>query len=89
MRLPTKEELIQKLKPLGFEAAKIAADPATLEKAIQRTYKLIPIPWRWFVGRKRIEKLLRSASAAAAKVTTKPDIAINSNLTSSANSQLP
>lgn len=83
MKLPTKEEVLQKLKPLGFEAAKIAADPATLEKAIQRTYSLIPIPWRWFVGKKRIERLLTAASNAAAKstLTAKPAITPQSDST--------
>lgn len=72
MKLPTKEELLQKLKPLGFKAAEIAADPATLEKAIQRTYKFIPIPWRWFVGKKRIERLLKSCAESASRISNRP-----------------
>lgn len=67
MNLPSKEEVLQRLKPLGIEAANLANDPGMLRKAIDKTYKLIPIPWRWFVGRKRIERLLRSAASSGLK----------------------
>ena len=46
------------LKSKGIDARKIAENQVVYDKAFAIAYKSMPIPLRWFVGKKRVRKLL-------------------------------
>jgi hypothetical protein len=46
------------LKSNGIQLATMAADPQVFNQGCHRVYKTIPISWRWFIGKQRIEKVL-------------------------------
>jgi len=46
------------LKNKGVELANIATNPRVFDKACDIAYKRIPIPLRWFVGKKRVKKMM-------------------------------
>lgn len=54
----SKDKLQDILKNKGIVLSKIATDEAVYNKACDYVYKTIPIPLRWFVGKKRARKLV-------------------------------
>ena len=46
----------------GIDLQKLAGDPAMVERAVGIAYKSTPIPWRWFVGRSRVQRVVTSIS---------------------------
>lgn len=52
------KERVLEILGKGIEVRELASNPAIIEKAIKILYKSIPIPWRWFVGKKRIKVVL-------------------------------
>lgn len=55
------EKVLEILKSKGVDVRELAKNPAACEKAYKMTYKAIPIPWRWFVGKKRVRKFVDMA----------------------------
>jgi hypothetical protein len=55
------------LKSNGIHLATMAADPQVFQSACRRVYKTIPIPWRWFIGKQRIEKILSKLAEQVGK----------------------
>lgn len=54
----SKDKIQEILKKKQIDLEKIAADPRVYDKACSIAYKSIPIPWRWFVGKKRVGKIV-------------------------------
>lgn len=54
----SQEKLKDLLKNKGIVLTKIVTDEVIYEKACTYVYKMIPIPIRWFVGKKRARKLV-------------------------------
>lgn len=46
------------LKSKGIALEKIAADPRVYETACGIAYLSIPIPLRWFIGKKRVRRII-------------------------------
>jgi len=54
----SKDRIQEILKKKGIKVDKITTDPRIFEMACNAAYKAIPIPLRWFVGKKRVRKIL-------------------------------
>lgn len=54
----SKEKIQEVLKKKGVNLVQIATDPRVFDKACGIIYKSIPIPLRWFVGKKRVRKTM-------------------------------
>ena len=54
----SKDDLKDILKNKGIDLEKIVTDERVYVKACTYVYKTIPIPIRWFVGKKRAQKLV-------------------------------
>lgn len=52
------EKVQEILRSKGVALEKIASDPHVYDKACGIAYKAMPIPLRWFVGKKRMRKLV-------------------------------
>lgn len=63
MEVP-KERILSILKSKGIDMKELASNPVIYERACVIAYKVIPIPWRWFVGRKRARMLVNMAIRA-------------------------
>jgi len=71
-----KEKVLEILKKAGINLETGLNNPQLIEKACTLVYKTIPIPFRWFVGKKRIKNILvtlkdkhiQSASSKAPRV---------------------
>jgi len=57
-KMISKERVQDILKNKGIVLEKIATDQRVYDKACVVAYKAIPIPLRWFVGKKRIRSLV-------------------------------
>lgn len=57
----SKETVANALKKLGVEASQLAGDPVLVEQVVNKIYTGIPIPFRWIVGRNRIQRMIASA----------------------------
>lgn len=66
----SKETVIAALKKQGIQASQLVDNPALIEKATLKVYSAIPIPFRWFVGKKRISSLLNALKDAAQRTAT-------------------
>jgi hypothetical protein len=76
----SKERMREILTARGLDVAKLASDPRARAKAISLAYKAIPIPWRWFVGQKRLAALIETLANSASHgdrmpASISPDIA--------------
>jgi hypothetical protein len=49
------------LKAKGTDVHELASNSIVYEKAFKTIYKTIPIPWRWFIGKKRVRQFLDMA----------------------------
>ena len=58
----SREKVEAALRSKGIDLQKLAGDPAMIERAVGVAYKAIPIPWRWFVGRSRVQRVVSSIS---------------------------
>lgn len=68
----TKEKIKEILSSKGITLEGIVKNTQLLEKACNTAYKTIPIPLRWFVGKKRIKGLILSlAENISARIDTK------------------
>lgn len=59
--LLSKEKVFDILKSKGVDVRELVKNPASLEKAYKVAYNAIPIPWRWFVGKRRVRKFVDMA----------------------------
>lgn len=57
----SKEKVLEILKSKGVDVRELAKNPAACEKAYKVAYKAIRVPWRWFVGKKRVRKFVDMA----------------------------
>ena len=55
----SREKVETMLRSKGIDLQKLAA---MIERAVGIAYKTIPIPWRWFVGRSRVQRIVASIS---------------------------
>ena len=53
-----KERVLEVLKAKGIHLHELGSNPVIYEKACIIAYKSIPIPWRWFIGKKRVERFV-------------------------------
>lgn len=63
----SKEKVQDILKNKGIVIEKIATDSRVYDKACVVAYKAIPIPFRWFVGKKRIINLVDTIKGTITK----------------------
>ncbi len=54
----TREKVEATLRSKGIDLQKLAGNPVMIERAVGIAYKTIPIPWRWFVGRSRVQRVV-------------------------------
>lgn len=54
----SKEKIQKVLQEQGMNLAEIFAKPHVFDRACNIVYKRIPIPFRWFIGKKRIRKAM-------------------------------
>lgn len=67
------DEAAALLKRKGVELAGLASNPERLERAVTTIYRGIPIPLRWFVGRKRLKRLVVAIANKLDGSTPAPD----------------
>lgn len=56
--LLSREKVEAALRSKGIDLQRLAGDPAMVERAVGVAYKAIPIPWRWFVGRTLVRRVV-------------------------------
>lgn len=54
----TKDKIQEILRNKGIVLEKIVSDPRVYEKACNIAYISIPIPLRWFIGKKRVRRII-------------------------------
>jgi len=57
----SKDRILDVLKSKGIDMRELMKNPAIQKKACKVVYKAIPIPWRWFIGKKRIRRFVNMA----------------------------
>lgn len=50
--------MVEILKAKGIDVHGLVSNPVIYEKVCKIVYKTIPIPWRWFVGKKRVMRFI-------------------------------
>jgi hypothetical protein len=58
----SREKMEATLRSRGIDFQKLAGDPAMVERAVGIAYEAIPIPWRWLIGRSRLQRVVTSIS---------------------------
>lgn len=53
-----KERVLEVLKAKGISMRELTSNPLIYEKACTLAYKSIPIPWRWFIGKKKVRRFV-------------------------------
>ncbi len=54
----SRDKILEVLKNKGVNLNNVATDPRVFERACGVAYNALPIPWRWFVGKKRVRKII-------------------------------
>lgn len=54
----SKDKIQKFLNKKGVNLDKIATDPRVFDRACDIVYKSTPIPWRWFIGKGRVKKMM-------------------------------
>jgi hypothetical protein len=62
MFMPSREKIENLLRSKDIEPAKLASDPKNVERAVNIVHGFIAIPWRWFVGKKRVRGAVMKVS---------------------------
>lgn len=53
-----KERVLEVLKAKGISMRELTSNPLIYKKACTLAYKSIPIPWRWFIGKKKVHRFV-------------------------------
>jgi len=56
----SKQRALEILKGKGIDIRQLASNPGVFERSCSLIYKAIPIPLRWFVGKKRVRRVVES-----------------------------
>jgi hypothetical protein len=59
----TNETILEILKNQGISLESLANEPKILEKACNTVYKVMPIPMRMLIGKKKVNDLIVSLAA--------------------------
>lgn len=62
MFMPSREKVESVLRSKGLDVATLASNPANVERAVGIVHGMIPIPWRWFIGKNRVHGAVLNVS---------------------------
>ena len=62
MFIPSREKIESVLRSRGIDVATLAGNPKNVDRAVSIVHGMIPIPWRWFIGKKRVHGAVLSVS---------------------------
>ncbi len=56
----SKERALEILKAKGIDIRQLASSPGVFERSCALVYKSLPIPLRWFIGKRRVRAIVGS-----------------------------
>lgn len=62
MFIPSREKIESVLRSKGVDVATLASNPKNVDRAVGIVHGMIPIPWRWFIGKKRVHGAVMNVS---------------------------
>jgi hypothetical protein len=60
MLMPSREKIEKVLRAKGVDPAKLATDARNVDRAVGIVHGMIPIPFRWIVGKGRVRSAVLS-----------------------------
>ncbi len=67
MFIPSREKIESVLRSKGVNVATLASNPKNVERAVGIVHGMIPIPFRWIVGKKRVHGAVMRVSKRVAR----------------------